>query len=205
MCVHCVGISALVSFIIVVPLLLISASAAGIGNTPLGEQSVIEILVALAPAIAATFSACAAYQANKISNVFQNTEKNRLTISLSPYNSDRYIDSWEFLQKNLEEVYGDDRAEHPEICKENLSDTEVKRKFLIVLNFWGRLATAYEEELVEKELAKRMYSFGFVRFVRPAENYLRADKRRRRIYKDTLKLFSNWNGYELEQDKLDDV
>lgn len=77
-----------------------------------------------------------------------------------------------------------------------LKEKEILGEFNVLLNHWGRFATAYRLDLVDKNTSRELLRFGFVRYWQKYGNYIDGELNRRPglsdQYKDLLFLKTEW-------------
>ena len=126
-----------------------------------------------------------------VSLIIQYENRISHTVDVSPNNSDVFLKSWGALQAEFRDLLDSgDAVIQPNRYLEKGSPQH--RDFLVVLNFWGRIATLYREGAIDRSMAKKMYKFGFLRFVNFFWPYIEA-KREPGIYDDTEFLKNEWS------------
>ena len=150
------------------------------------------IISAVAAAIAALVSF---WQASVFRRQVTRDFKHRLVaeaISQSPYLSEsfqaaeRTVNAWR--DANL---IGSEAI--PELFARTSfeADEVLFRAWRTMLNHWGRMATAYYSGVIDQEVARKMYSSGFLSFMGRYESFIKS-KMSSVTYQDTFKLFSEW-------------
>lgn len=143
----------------------------------------IDVSTALFAVAAGVGAWMAALAANEITVSLAKDEKTRRTLDLSPYNSEQFLKSRRAV---------DDCNDQPENSYDAFCKDDLKSDRLLVLNHWGRVASAYEAGLLDQELADRMFAYGFVKYVGSISNYVNHGDNRW-IYADTIKRFEDWS------------
>jgi hypothetical protein len=192
MCIRVVACISMVSVIVILLVFLIVQPWVAPRSVSVGEFSWVEVILAVGAMLAAVFSACAAFAANSIAKTIERSDKIKRTLELSPYNCDRYDSAWSNLKDRFDEIECTGKLLSKEKAKSVLeSNNLLNRDYLRVLNYWGRISSAYERDLIDKDLAENMFKVGFNRFFDHFGEYF-GDKKYAENYPDTNSLRERW-------------
>jgi hypothetical protein len=125
----------------------------------------------IAAAVSALFAAFAAgvslWQVQLVRRQLRDDRSQRRigeTIRLSPFSDQNYIDAVERLYQAIPNAQRPGKVTEEERRALD-TDLSLMRKFAVVMHFWNRIGVACYADLIDRELAKRMFRRALLSFV----------------------------------------